>query len=171
MSNKPDDYLFQEVFVAGVDHITASAGELVVLKSFEDLIDYLSTKSVNVNPDVRVLHGILTSGKAIPQDFCGRQVFILIVDPSSEDGWGLLIDSDSEDDCHGLASEIEKLLANEEIAANFVDIDNVYVLYGYEIPVSLSVNEDDLDEDMIASCAKVALHAKELAKEIEYEED
>lgn len=166
MSKSIDDHLFKEVFVVGIDHITASSGELAVYRSFEDLINYLSTKSIAVNSDLRALHGVLTSGKAIPQDFCGRQAFILIVDPES-DNHGILIDSDSEDDCKGLAAEIEKLLANEEIAANFVEIDNVYILYGYEMNITLSVNEEDIDEDMMGSCAKVGLAAKELAKNLE----
>lgn len=166
MSSPIEDYLYQEVFVVGVDHITAASGELMVLKSFEDLINHLSTKHIGVNSDLRALHGVITSAKAIPRDFCGRSAFILIVDPEVE-GYGLLIDSDAEDNCQDLAAEIEKLLVNEEIAANFVEIDNVYVLYGYEMSIILSVDENDLDEEMIVGCAKVGNSAKELAKNLE----
>lgn len=156
-------HLYSEVFVVGVDNITAKSGELAAFKSFENLIEHLGTKSIGINSDLRAMHGVLTSAKAIPNNFCGRQAFILIADPENP-GYGLLIDSDSDNDCGELAKEIENLLKSEEIAANFVEIDNVFILYGYEINIILSVDEDEIDEEMIASCVEVGKRAKELEK-------
>lgn len=164
-----DNFLYQEVFVVGVDHITSSFGELTVCKSFEEMVDYLRGKTVGVSSDLRVLHGVLTSSKAIPNDFCGRQAYILLTDPEREgfaegDSYGSFLDSTSDDSCEELADEIEKILASEEIAVSFLEIDNVYILYGYELNIILSVDEDEVDEDLISQCLEAGAKAKELDK-------
>lgn len=158
-----DDHLYKEVFVVGVDNITSTSGELTVCKSFEKMIEHLGTKSVGVNSDLRALHGVLTSAKAIPKDMCGRQAFILLTDPENS-GFGILIDSDSDNDCSELAAEVEKLLSAEEMSESFAEIDNVYILYGYEVNIILSVDEDEVDVELIDSCMDVSDRAKELSK-------
>jgi hypothetical protein len=158
-----DRFLYQEVFVVGVDHVTSIAGELKICESFEDMVEYLRSKTVGISLDLRVLHGVLTSAKAIPNDFCGRQAYILLTDPEG-DGYGSFLDSTADDSCEELAEEIEKLLSSEEIAVSFLEIDDVYVLYGYELNIILSVDEDEIDEELIAQCLKAGEKAKELDK-------
>lgn len=145
--------------MVGTDYITSSAGELGIYKSFEDLVEYLATKTANINSDIRVLHGVLTSATTIPQDFCGRQAYILV---STKDGYGITMDSDSDNDCVELASEIEKLLSEEETELH--SIEDVFILYGYEINVILSVDEGDVDEEMMKMCAEAGRRAKALEK-------
>ena len=159
-----DKYLYDEVYVVGADSIVSSGGELTVCGSFETLLDHLKTKNVSVNSDLRVLHGILTSAKTIPSDFKNRQPFILLQDPESTDH-GILLDPDAENNCKELAQEIERMLESEEIASFFFEIDDVYILYGYELSLTLSVDEDDLDEEIICDCLEVAKAARELSKE------
>jgi hypothetical protein len=156
-----EKYLYDEVYVVGADSIVSSGGELTVCGSFESLLDYLKTKNVSVNSDLRVLHGVLTSAKSIPANFKNRQPFILLQDPESTDH-GLLLDPDTDDNCKELALEIEKMLESEEVASFFFEIDHVYILYGYELSLTLSVDEDDLDEEIITDCLEIAQAAREL---------
>lgn len=101
-----DKHLYDEVYVVGADSAVSAGGELTVCGSFESLLEYLKTKSVSINADLRVIHGVLTSARSIPSDFKNRQAFILLKDPESSDH-GILLDSDAENSCSELASEIE----------------------------------------------------------------
>jgi len=159
-----EKYLYDEVYVVGADSTVSAGGELTVCGSFESLLDYLKTKSVSINSDLRVLHGVLTSAKTIPKDFNNRQPFILLKDPDSNDH-GMLLDADAENDCNELASEIETLLESEEAASFFFKIEDVYILYGYELSLTLSVDEGDLDEEIIEDCLSVAEAARKLNTE------
>jgi hypothetical protein len=47
------------------------------------------------------------------------------------------------------------------MAAEMIDIDDVFILYGHELNVCLSVDEEDIDEDIIETCLKVAKAAEE----------
>jgi len=156
-----DKHLYREIYVVGTDSTVSSAGgELTVCSSFESLLNHLKTKNVSINSDLRVLHGVLTSARSIPKDFRNRQPFLLIRDPEDNER-GVLLDADS-DGCKELATEIEKVLGSEEIATFFIDIEHVYILYGYELNLALSVDEDDLDEEIIIDCIEVGDAAREL---------
>jgi hypothetical protein len=159
-----EKYLYKEVYVVGPDSTVSDSGELVVLPSFEDLLSHLTTKSVSINSDLRVLHGVLTPARAIPSDLKGRQAFILLKDKDQEDH-GVLLDSDSDDDYMDLAGEIEGVLDSEEIASFFYEIDDVFILYGYEISLVLSVDEEEIDETVIADCLRIAQAARNLDPE------
>jgi hypothetical protein len=150
--------LYKEVYVVGVDNTTSPSGELRVYNSFEKLLTHLRAKNICVCSDLRVVHGVLTSAKSIPKDRKGRSAFILLEDPETSEH-GILLDSDS-DDCAELASEIEAVLTSPEAASFFFTIDHVYILYGYELNIGLSIDEDDLNEDFITDCMQIAEDAK-----------
>lgn len=157
-------YLYNEVFIVGADSAVSESGDVIACATFEDLLTYLRTKSVNINSDLRVLHGVLTSAQSIPNDLKGRQPFIILKDPRPGDH-GILLDSDTDDDCGELAEEIERILGEEEIASFFFEIDHVYILYGYELNLTLSVDEDDLVEEIVADCVEIADAARKLKVE------
>lgn len=154
-------HLYEEVYVVGVDHTVTPLGELKIFDKYERLLSHLKTKNVSVCSDVRVVHGVLTSAKSIPKDLRNKQAFILLFDPRSE-SQGILFDSDADDNYQELATEIQKLLVSEEAASFFFEIDDVYILYGYELGVVMSTDEDDLDEEIISICREIADEASKL---------
>ena len=158
-----DKHLYNEVYVIGTDSTVSAGGELTICSSFEDLLAHLKTKNISINSDLRVLHGVLTSARSIPKDFKDKQPFLLVKDPEKEDH-GVLLDADA-DSCEELADGIEMALSSEVIASFFVEIEHVYILYGYELSLAMSVDEDDLDEDTITSCLEVAEAARKLNTE------
>ena len=158
-----EKHLYSEVYVVGVDSTVSTHGELTVCASFEDLLNHLKTKNVSINSDLRVLHGVLTSAKTIPKDLMGRQPFILLKDPDAQGG--IMLDADTDDDYNELAMEIEMCLESGEVASFFFEIDHVYILYGYELTLTLSVDEDDLDEEFIADCLEIGKAARNLGKD------
>jgi hypothetical protein len=162
-------HLYNEVYVVGTDNTVSTSGELTVCDSLEDLLTYLKSKNISINPDLRVLHGVLTPATVIPKDLKGRQPFILLVDPDSVDH-GIILDSDTEDSCAELASEIEEILNSEEGVSFFFEMENVFILYGYELSLTLSIDEDDIDEEIVSDCLEIGKAAKNLSKKEEYED-
>jgi hypothetical protein len=158
-----DEYLYKEVYVVGTDNMVSASGELVVCSSFEKLLDHLKTKNISINSDLRVIHGVLTSARSIPKDFKNKQPFIMLKDPDKEN-YGVLLDADG-DSCDELGEEIEMTLASEDTAAFFFEIEHVYILYGYEMSLVMSVDEDDLDEDAIECCMEIGDAARKLNTE------
>jgi len=163
-----EKYLYTEVYVVGPDSVVSDGGELTICSSFEDLLNYLKTKNVSINSDLRVLHGVLTSAKSIPKTFKNKQPFILLKDPEANDH-GVMLDPDVDNDCNELATEIERMLGSEEAASFFFEIDDVYILYGYELSLTLSIDEDDLDEDIIKDCLEVSQAARKLNEDNQHE--
>ena len=155
-------YKFKEAFVAGTDHTVITSGDLIAFESLETLLEHLKTKNPSVSGnEVRVLHGVVTPARSIPADFDGQTIFILVEGYYEE---GIVFDSSAETP-EELADEIEKVMNDPEIAVELTDIDDIYILYGQELNTCLSVDEDDIDDEMIDACKKVAKAAeKQLEK-------
>ena len=158
-----EKYLYKEVYVVSPDSITEVSGDLAIFDSLEDLLEYLKTKNVSINSDLRVVHGVLTSAKTIPKDLRGKQAFIILTDPGVDDH-GIVLDSDSEES-EELAEEVVGRLEHPEATTWLLEIEDVFILYGYELTLTLSVDDEDIDEDIIATCLTIAKEAKELYKE------
>jgi hypothetical protein len=158
--NHPRDCIYREVYVITVDSIVQqTAGRLEVHLSFENLVESLSKKSHMSGSEIRVLHGILTPARVVPSRLRGRQAFIIIVDEDSK--YGSAFDSDADDSCDELAAEIEAIANNSDIRP---DIDDIFILYGYELGLTLSVSEDDINEDVMQRCAAVGLESRKILR-------
>lgn len=158
------DMLYKEVYIVGVDTTVTPSGELIVCDSYERLLNHLKTKNISICSDLRVIHGVLTSAKSIPKNLKNQQAFIIIVD--QENYWhGVMLDSESDDDCEALAYEVKSTLKGNKVANFFFEIDQIFILYGYELNIVMSVDEDDIDEgDTINTCQEIADIAKKLDK-------
>jgi len=154
-------HLFKEVYLVGVDHTVCDSGELAAFDSLADLLEHLRYKSPSIASDIRVVHGVLTSARSIPGDLGGRTVFLVVCD-SDVPKHGVLLDSDAETPSD-LAKEIELVMENPEVI-EIINIDDIFILYGYEINTCLAVDEDDFDEDMIKECLAVAKAAQDQLK-------
>lgn len=158
------DMLYEETYIIGVDNTVTPSGELVMCDSYEQLLDHLKTKNVSICHDLRVIHGVLTSAKSIPKDLKNRQAFIIVVD-SENPSHGVILDSESDDNYEALSYEIRTLLKGNAVENFCFGIDQIFILYGYELSIVMSVDEDDVDDgDTIKECQKVADIAKKLDK-------
>lgn len=158
------DMLYEEVYIAGVDTAITPSGELVVCSSYEQLLSYLKTKNISICSDLRVIHGILTSAISIPRDLKNQQVFIVVIDQENH-SHGVMLDSESDDDYKKLAYEIRSLLKGNESVKFLYGIDQIFILYGYELSIVMSVDEDDIETgDTIETCKSIADVAEKLDK-------
>jgi len=156
--------LYEEVYIVGVDTAVTPSGELVVCSSYEQLLSHLKTKNISICSDLRVIHGVLTSAKSIPRDLRNQQAFIVVMDQENH-SHGVILDSESDDDYKELAYEVRSLLKGNESANFLYDIDQMFILYGYELSIVMSVDEDDIEtDDTIETCKSIADIAEKLDK-------
>ncbi len=157
-NHSTDQYIGKEVYLV-VGSEDEETSDISVFDTWGDLVEHLKTLTPTSEPETRVFHGVLTSGEIIPSSFRGKSAYVICFDPY-EDSKGCIAESGSE--CpEGLAEEISNVMKlGGPLSDMKTDIDDVYVLYGYQLDTCLSINDDDLDEEVIATC-------KEIADEIE----
>lgn len=145
------DLLYKETFILAEDVPTTGPGELFGFGTLEGLLDHLNGKSVQQASDLRILHGALAPGKNIPRAIKGQTPFIILA--SKKMYRGIVVDSESED-WVSLADEIVELLIkhNEDFRSQPYDIEETYILFGYELSLTSHINEEDINGTMLSKC-------------------
>jgi hypothetical protein len=147
-------YTGKEVFIVagGEDEET---GDIDVFEDWEGLVEKLKTLSPTSDPETRVFHGVLTLGEFLPSSFHGKSAFIICFDPY-EDKKGSITES-TGDSSMGLAEEISNIMSlGGPISDMKINIDDIYILYGYQLDSCLSVNDEEIDEEIISTCNEIA---------------
>jgi hypothetical protein len=68
-----------------------------------------------------------------------------------------------KEDPEGLSVAITDLINNgNPFPESVIDIDNIYILYGYQLQVCLSVKDEDIDDEVIDVCQKIADETEEV---------
>ena len=158
-----DQFRNEEVFiVTGSEEEETS--ELFVTNNRTSLDEHLILKNPAVDEDVRVFHGVLTTAEFLPSDFKGRSVFIVCVAPDKMDR-GCVVEGGATPS--EVAKEIEAIiLSTSPFTFGDLDIDSIYILYGYQLELGLSVNEDEIDEEYIFACQDIADETTEVEDEL-----
>lgn len=155
-----DEYIGEEVFVVAPDESSMdddSATEFYATDDFMEFVENLQGKGETDLP-LRAVNGVLTKAESIPNDLKGKTPWLIVVNPLDED-MGYLVEL-YVDGSGDVADAIERTI-NE--GNGVVDIDDIYILYGYELNICLAVNEDELDEESIEECKSVAAEAEMMA--------
>lgn len=149
-----ESYIGQEVFfISGSEDEDMS--NLYIYEDWVGVVEQLKTMSPTTEMETRIFHGILTSSKSLPNSFRNKSTFIIQLgfDGSSTAN---IIESESVNSLE-LANEIEDLInTNNSILDIKVNIEDIFILYGYKIEPCLSINEDDIDEEIIEYCKNIA---------------
>lgn len=150
----------KEVFLAGIDGDLEDNGEMAVFGSFLELNDYISILSPLTEPNLVVIHGILTSARYIPSEPY-KNAYIVVKSPT-EFGSGCMYET-NELNADEMSKEVENLFTiDSQCPYNDITIDDIYILYGYELNLGFSISPDEIDLEAINSCEEVALVAKEM---------
>lgn len=156
-----EDKCGREIFIITGDVSDDAPVDIEFADDWESVIESLSGMDPSVYGDNKVFHGVLTSASHIPINFFSKDAYVLIVDPDDVTH-GVFSESECLDG-KTLANNIEQIV-NERtnIDKQFtVTIDNTFIFYGYEIPVCLSISDEDIDEEAIETCKRIAeqIHA------------
>ncbi len=159
--------LNEEVFVIFSDY--EATVDIVALKSLGETLDYLKNLEPEDHFETKVLHGVFAPADVLPSSMDDNDCFLMVFTP----GCGIenigLRGNVFETDCacnpSYLAKEIEDLINDNDKQLLYApDIEDVYVLYGYEVDLGLCINEDTLDEEKADSCKRVVeetMHIRE----------
>jgi hypothetical protein len=136
-------YVGQEVFALVPVGEISEEEILSFFYTLEEANKYIEEYSEEDMEDMRVLHGYLTSAKIIPSKFHGVFPYIIVENPI-DPGSGAVVESDADLPAE-LASQIEKILAEADKVASDAEyeIENVFILYGYEITLQLDFNNNN----------------------------
>lgn len=159
MSTNFNDYEGEAVFVIGTE-VLHDVGELVIYESFPELNEHLKLLSPFSEPNILVLHGILTSANYIPGEI-GRHIYLLVQDPEDEEA-GCIYETECRADINLLSGLISDIIAGNDCPYDNAAIDNIFILYGYELNTAYSVHEDEIDEEAIETCQKTAKQVKKV---------
>lgn len=147
-------YVGKEVFfISGSEDEDMS--DLYIYDDWMGVIDQLKIMSPIIEMETRVFHGILTHSEFLPNSFRRKSVFIVQLN-SGDSSKANIIESESGSSWE-LANEIEDIIkTNNSVLDIKIDIEDIFILYGYKIETCLSINEDDIDEEIIESCRSIA---------------
>lgn len=158
----------QEVFVV-CGNEEEDSGELFVTNNWDDLLTHMKTLSPALDSSARVLHGIIYSAEYLPNSFNKESVYVIFQNPDDEQQ-GFVSEADT-DSVGGVAADIASIVESETL--NVFDaeltIDNIFLLYGYQLQTCMSVDEDEIDEQILQSCEEIVEEADQIAQAIRKE--
>ena len=139
----------KEVIVIGEDE-TNGLSELLATNDINEARRHL--RSVMVSEDVRTYHGIVHPAKILPSGLHNVSAFVIYQD--SEDPTTGFVFESSSTNTKGLSEEIMELLTGGLTKG---DIEELYVLYGKELQLGLTIEDTDIDEEMMSSWESVCI--------------
>lgn len=160
------NYLHRPVFLVGKDG-TKETGSLAVYETFSELNDYLSLLSPASDPNVFILHGFISPATYIPGEIEG-EVYIIVGNPKDNE-IGCVYETYCECDAQIISQlVVDKIEPTDGLDYTFDDvtIDDIFIMYGYELNPSYVVNRDEIDSELLSSCSISSRNAEEVKREI-----
>ena len=154
-------YVGKEVFIVGLDGDLES-GDIEITESLSTLNIRLSMMNPIAESNLTVVHGILTMADYIP-DKIGRSAYVIALHPL-DIGTGAIFEVNNNSP-EGLASLVETVVNDSDISEH-MDIEDVFILYGYELRLGYSIREDEVDEQLVEDCQEVADEANKMKERI-----
>lgn len=148
-------FLEDEVFIVSKGELRS---EITLFNGFESLNTFLESMSLYEGSKLQIHHGVLCRADVIPLDFKRQKPFIVMFDPDSLNMEGIVADAVCANMTE-LAKEIEDTVAFGSVQCDITSdpgISNVFILYGYQIPIQLGINIEEIDEEVIFTCKLVS---------------
>ncbi len=141
----------EEVFLF-VHNSTITDVMVLAFPTLQSLNNHLATKidikSYDFDPgDLSVFQGVATSARFIPNKFGNCTPYITVV-KSKENGVRHLIDEnyfEKVDNTIEATQKVQKIIDS----SYGISIDDIYLFFGYKLPITLIVKEDSLDEELL----------------------
>ena len=170
-----DAYVGKVVYALGytLSANKESISNIEVFNNRRQLKRVFSRNSAAVLGEISLLHGILTRASSIPDKITGDVDIFLLVPNANDDFEGYIVQCIS---IKYLQQVVEALVRGAvEDGIEYIDeiidittdidvqeIDELYVLYGYEIALQYSFSDEDIDEEIIDQSKKVYKNIKGL---------
>jgi len=166
-----DDFVGKEVYVIVPEEGTISP--IYIYTDVEEASIRLAEIDPLDEPETKVFHGVLTKAETIPAEIDNKNCYVIAV--SVYNGLnrihGVLYESDCKSDPNALAEDIEMTVSNTIHDSSILfacEIEDVYILYGYELSTGLCINRESIDEEIVHACKTIAEKAVEISQEYIY---
>jgi hypothetical protein len=125
--------------------------EFGIYDTIEELNSALAVLDPSTN-DYRIIYGFITTAEIIPDSLPAgiSDVFLLIVDPDDDE---LATTTSVGKTPNEIANTVEYIVKTGKFEGmSDICIDNIFVVYGHELDIHLSVRGEEIDEEVISSC-------------------
>jgi len=159
------------VFLVCSPEDNEATDEFFITTIWADLITHLNSMEIDADKIPRVLHGLLTYAEFLPDDTEGETAYLVAEDP--DDSESILVSSgfSGNDVIKKLTDQIDEAIGEENshyiMSRKELTIDNLFVLYGHALEVTLSVNKDSMDEASIDNCMKLRTEIQAIENAVE----
>lgn len=146
-------FISKEVYiVTGPDDEETS--DFFITEDWDTMIAVVEEKNLATDMETRVFHGLLGSAEYLPGNLKGKSAFVVVIDPLDSKK-GAVVECDATN-MEEVAANIESLLdMSARTSLDDLSIDDLFILYGYQLITCLSVKKDSVDEEVIASCREI----------------
>ena len=146
-----DQYNGREVFIIGQDETSIVSAEIHVFRTYKELWEHVVQLELSVDYDVRVIHGVLITAEVLPSNLNGTTPYVVMCD-INESEMGSVVGKMTEIPAASIAELAEALetIIGDPVQEVTTNVDNMYVLYGYEPHLSIHLDTEELDEGPIA---------------------
>lgn len=152
-----DSLIGKEIFVVASEECDeGDFGAVFFSDKIGELKEFLSQMDPEVDSYTRVYHGVLQTAEYLPSSIRNKNVFLVCLDPGDpEKGYVMETNSDTVAE---LSKELAAVLNGDEIfeGSGKPSTEYIYLLYGYQLKVCLSINDEDLDEEKINVCKEIS---------------
>lgn len=135
-------------------------GPVLAFNNIGDLKEYLEDVDFYTD-DVCVFYGTCISATAIPEDNDGVETY-LVVESKNSEGYVLGLECEDEETIIGVISDTIGTKVDKD-DNHPIEMENLFILYGAELPIRITVIEDDVDDGLLEDCKKLKYQAEELA--------
>lgn len=134
------------------DFANVLIGSVEICDQMVEVVDSLLEYPAVDSLDYGVLHGVLTEASSLPPSIPkGVKAFLLIMDENFEVGGAFEVKSTS---ILSIAEEIRELVVGST-SDSTITIEQIYIIYGYEIKTVLTIDESTTDDEVIAACKEL----------------
>lgn len=160
-----EDLVGREIFV-----IVSEEDTTTEISFYGDIME-ATERLVIINPvdepDTKVFHGILSTAYSLPSNLKDESCYIIILGSiyTADSIQGVMYQCECDGDTDILAREIEELITNDAVHNNRMfttDIEDIFILYGYEVGTGLCIDTESIDEEVISTCKTIAAEAKKM---------
>ncbi len=153
-----ESYCNREIFLVynTDEHLSDLSAKIYITSELMDAINYINKLTPSLDFRTKILHGILTKATTLSKNLRGKTAFIITND-IYETQQAAIEESNAQSDKE-LAESVDMAL----LCSQSSDIDDIYILYGYEISIILTLDEEGLDEEVIDTCQKIVSDIKRI---------
>lgn len=169
-------HIGNEVFivVCGEDTDLYKGCEIKIFNDPLSMVEDMQYMTPNDFEIITILHGVIATADTLPPSLKNVDPFIMCqqgIDPEDP----FILDIRPMNEVQDLAISIEQLLSCNHDSSVYMpflpEMNDVFILYGSELQVSLTFNEDEVDESLIEEAKEIYNASKTVAERTELKQE